>query len=352
VLISDHAGGFQAANIGDEMVGNGMGVVAFLLEDSALPSVFVGVDQQPNLFGTVLSNSDDDSFRIEMKEEAIVRGLAYDSGGNAQACMGIAAGDANADGAVDLFVTNFYLEYYTLYLQQQGLFRDATASSNTISHTRPLLGFGTQFLDVQLDGHLDLFVLNGHIDDHSHIGIPEEMASQLFLGSGDGRFTFAPEAGDYFQTPRLGRALAKLDFDQDGMIDLVGTDLELPVSLVHNESLPSGSFLKLRLVGTQSERNAYCTRAELILTEGQSLSNAVAPAVVYRQSQQLVAGGGYQATNERVLHFSVPDKQTEAKELDLKLKIRWPSGIVEEHEGVKLGEQYTAIEKQGIYLTP
>jgi hypothetical protein len=177
------------------------------------------------------------------------------------------------------------------------------------------------------------------------------MPAQLFLGSGDGRFTLFDGGGDFFSMPRLGRALAKLDFNRDGLMDLVFNDLESPVSLVRNESLASGSFISLRLVGTQSDRNAFCTTAELRITGGDP--ETAAASSEYRQRQQLIAGSGYHASNERRLHFSIPLQElAENNESSLKLTIRWPSGVVEEYDGLRMSSHYTAIEGGGLHPTP
>jgi tetratricopeptide (TPR) repeat protein len=346
VLTPDALGNFSPVDLQGSMMGNSLGVVVFKMQDRDLPSVFVAVDQQANLLGNVVidqASGGEESVSFTLQDEAIVLGLGYDAGGNAQACMGIAAGDANGDGAVDLFVTNFYLEYYTLYLQEDGLFRDATAATGTIPHTKPLLGFGTQLLDAQLDGHQDLFVLNGHIDNHTHIGVPEAMPPQLFLGTGTGKFDLLPPEGNYLGRTVIGRALAKLDFDRDGRVDLLATDLESKASLVRNESTVLGKSISLRLVGTQSDRNAFCTQAAL------SSSDTRADSPTFRQTQQLTGGSGYQSSNERSLQFSIPDFVFEAANDDFVLEIQWPSGLVEQHRGLEAGGAYTAVEGQGLH---
>lgn len=328
VLTSTAQGGFEAVNC-DAMVANGLGVVIFRLADREYPSIFVAADQQANLMGNVSVGSSRGEFEIE--NDAVVQGVAFDSSGRAQACMGIAAGDANADGEVDLFVTNFYDEYYTLFIQEDGFFTDVTARSGTIGATKPLLGFGAQFLDANLDGLQDLFVLNGHIDDHTHIGIIEQMPPQFFLALGDGKFELvdAESLGPFFSSLRLGRSLAKFDVNRDGLSDLVCNDLEAPVSLIENTSKPVGSSLTLRLVGTKSDRNAFCSEATLVCeVDGKPQS----------QKLQLISGGGYQASNERSLLFTVPINAS-----NLSLTINWPSGNVDTFDNLT-ARNYVAVE--------
>ncbi|RMF43105.1 MAG: CRTAC1 family protein, partial [Planctomycetota bacterium] len=311
------------------MVGNGLGCVAFALQGNRVPSVFVSVDQQANLFGVVVQTADG----WTLEDEAIVRGLAYDADGNAQACMGIATADVNDDGALDLYVTNFYLEYNTLYQQTSFGFEDVTAVSGTAAATKPMLGFGTQFIDVQLDGIADLVVLNGHVDDHTHMNVPEAMPPQLFLGRGGGRFDLVdgPQAGDFFASRRLGRALAKLDADGDGDEDLIAQDLENPVAIVENQTPANRIPVRIELVGVDCDRNAFTAIATLESGD-------------YRQTQQLVAGGGYQAANERQLTFAVPRDSG-----PLTLTIHWPGGGSESYAALHSGSKYIAIQGQGVH---
>lgn len=337
ILTPSDSGSFVALHSTGEMQGNGLGISAFKMDDNDMPSIFVAVDQEANLFGTVERNdsaaSPEDAFTLA--NDSVLAGMAYDKAGSAQACMGIATGDANNDGAIDLYVTNFYLEYYTLYLQEAGIFRDASAASGTVASTNPLLGFGTQFLDANLDGNQDLFVLNGHIDDHTHIGVPEEMPPQFFLGDGTGRFALQPADGNYLSRLVLGRSLTTLDFDDDGRMDVACGDLQSPFSLVRNESTTAGKSITLRLVGTNSDRNAFFTIAKL--TAGS-----------YQQQLQLTAGSGYAASNERLLQFSIP-ASTLAESPAIEVEILWPSGTRETLTELQPGQSYLAIEAQGSY---
>lgn len=323
----------QAASAQD-LAANSLGLQVFRISGERLPRVFVSVDQQANLFLRLKEDRVEES-AFEFENESLLTGLAYDAGGRAQACMGIAAGDVNQDGEVDLFVTNFFREYNTLYLQDSGFFEDATGRSGTQRETMPMLGFGTQFLDAQLDGFQDLLVLNGHIDDHTHMGVAEQMPAQVFSGQPSSRFRIVPadESGDYFREPRLGRALARLDVDADGLTDAVCGDLEVAAALLHNRSTRAGKAVAIRLVGTKSDRNAFCSVATL------SSSN-------YKQTQQLTGGSGYQCSNQRILHFSVPNDLQ-----DLSLFVRWPSGVEERFDGIQADAMYTVVEAAGAYPT-
>ncbi len=328
VIKPDSQGGF--ARISGVLPPNtatySLGVLAYRIGESRRPSVFVAVDQQANL----LLSAKTETGPLELVDEGLGAGVAYDAAGAAQACMGIAAGDVNHDGEVDMFVTNFHLEYNTLYVEQGGYYEDLSAASGTVAATRPMLGFGCQFTDFQLDGIPDLLILNGHLDDHTHTGVPEKMPAQAFLGLGGGRFEeLQPNAiGDYFTRLRLGRGLAKLDLDGDGREDYVCCDLEEPIVILQGKSEVVGDTITISLVGTHSDRNAFCTRVTL---KGDD----------FERTQQLVAGNGYQVTNERVLRFAVPRGSD-----TLSADIDWPSGNKQHIDGLQRGERRVIVEGQ------
>lgn len=307
--------------------GNALGLVVFRLQEHSLPSIFVANDQVANL---MLIAKPDTSSRLGIRHEdhALLCGLAYDGEGKAQACMGIAAGDVNRDGAIDLLVTNYFDEANTLYLQgPNGIFRDATRPSGLVAPSLKMLGFGAQFLDAQNDGETDLVVLNGHIDDMTHAGMGYRMRSQFFVGTGQPKWMElkSNELGPYFEQARLGRALALIDFNRDGRQDFVATDLEGATSLLRNDS-PAGNYITIRLVGTKSHRDAIGTNVTLV-------------AAGSKWTQQLTAGSGYMASNEKVLHFGLGS----AQRVD-RIELDWPAGTRETHSDLPTNTQWIAIE--------
>ncbi|HEV7225721.1 MAG TPA: FG-GAP-like repeat-containing protein, partial [Pirellulales bacterium] len=206
--------------------GNGLGIVGASFDDTGALGLFVGNDQDANFY---FVNTAPRGGPPRFVERGVISGLAYDENGLAQACMGVAAGDANGDRKLDLFVSNFYAESNTLYLQDADQqFVDATARAGLRAASFNLLGFGAQFIDGELDGWPDLVLANGHIDDYSYKQIPFEMPPQYFRNLGGGRFAERPaeELGDYFQGKYLGRGLARLDWNRDGREDFVVSHLD------------------------------------------------------------------------------------------------------------------------------
>jgi tetratricopeptide (TPR) repeat protein len=310
------------------LLGKGLGIVAVDLTYSGRLSLLVGNDGEANFYfqnETPIAAAVPPVFR----EQGLLNGLAFDRDGRAQASMGIAADDADGDGLLDLLVTNFYEEGSTLYLQRPGaLFSDETRSAGLRDPTFTMLGFGTQFIDAELDGRPDIVVANGHIDDYSHEGIPYPMRPQFFRNTGGARFEelTAGSLGAYFQGEYLGRGLARLDWDRDGREDFAVSHLDAPAALVTNQTLPAGHVLVLRLRGTRSSRDAIGT-------------TVVVSAGGETWTKQLTAGDGYHASNQRQLVFGLGD-QSEVREII----VRWPSGQRQSFRNIPADRESLLVE--------
>ncbi len=290
--------------------GKGLGVLIADFDHSGKLSIFVANDGTPNFY--YVNKASGAGSLPAFENRAFLTGLACDRNGRFQACMGIAVADADQDGWLDLFVTNFYDESNTLYMNRHGgaVYLDESFGRGLGMASLKSLGFGTQFVDGDLDGWPDLFVTNGHIEDRSDHGVPFRMRSQYFRNRGDGYFEELPanELGAFFAKELLGRAVTRLDWNADGREDLVVSAMNDPVALLTNETTPVGGFLAIELRGTRSSRDAVGARVRLD-----------AGGRVYRG--QITAGDGYMASNQKQLVFGL----AAAKRVD-QLEIIWPSG--------------------------
>ena len=264
------------------------------------------------------------------RDEGLLRGVALNRDGRAEACMGIAAADLNDDGLVDLYVTNYYEESNTLYLQQPGpLFIDVTHEANLHDATFQLLGWGTQFLDADLDGDPDLIVTNGHAEDHRDRGVALRMPPQLFVNVGNGEYQEVERnvAGSYFADEYLGRGMALIDWNRDGLEDAVVSNIGARASLVTNVTPGAGHYVAVRLRGRKAARDAYGTIVTIHYGNGKS------------RTRQLCAGNGYQACNERQLLFGLGDADRVER-----IEIVWPSGTNQTFGPLAAGTTWIVVE--------
>jgi tetratricopeptide (TPR) repeat protein len=329
VFLNRGDGRFEEATDSSGIVaphGYGLGVVAADFNGSGRLSLCIANDQTPNFF---FVNQTRPGGPLKFTEQAVPTGLATDAEGKPQGSMGIAAGDADGDGRLDLFVTNFYRESNTLYVAQPGgFFVDRTRSAGLRTASFLLLGFGTQFLDADLDGRPDLVLTNGHIDDLRSLGEPFEMPPQFFSNRGDGRFQELPakSLGGYFQKTWRGRGLARLDWDRDGREDFVVSHIDAPAALVTNQTRSGAKSLRIQLRGTRASRDAIGTTVRITLGKRVFV-------------QQLTAGDGYQASNQRQLVFGLGA----APHADA-IEVRWPNGSKQAFGRMASGSELLIIE--------
>jgi thioredoxin-like negative regulator of GroEL len=310
--------------------GKGLGVVAADFEACGRLDIFVSNDTTRNFY--FVNETSPAGSAPRFSEQAIVRGCAYNSVGRGQASMGIAVADVDGDGLLDMYVSNFYNEYFILYWQRPGgLFVDGTSAAGLKTPSVGMLGFGTQFLDANRDGWPDLVVVNGHVDDYTHKGIPYRMRPQFYVNQGAGQFTevSSSELGDYFEVERLGRGLARLDWDRDGLDDFAVSHLEAPASLVTCRSSPVGRFAALQLRGVHSNRDAVGAVVWATI-EGRT------------QMQQITAGDGYYASNQKQLIFGLGESA-----MIEELRVRWPSGLEQRFHQVAADAEYLLVEGRG-----
>jgi tetratricopeptide (TPR) repeat protein len=318
LLLNQGDGRFYAANPdlirGDE-AGKGMGIVAGGLIPGRGNTVFVANDTTPNRL--IQFESDGDSKSIA--SQSLFRGVEFGDEGVPLAGMGIASGDVNRDGLLDLFVTNFAGQPNSLFLQHGGgYFQDETRSLVLREVSIQSMGWGTQFLDADLDGNLDLFVANGHLEDYSGFGISSSMTAQVFRNNNSESFSIVEdsEAGPYFSRKTYGRAVARLDWNRDQQDDICVTHVGSPAALLTNLSDAFGAGVSLKLIGVRSERCATGAIVEVI-SSGKS------------EKYFATSGSGFQASNEHRIVISLPRDATH-----FSIIVYWPGGEIQRLEKV------------------
>jgi hypothetical protein len=200
--------------------GKGLGVVAGDFDGDGWLDVYVANDATPNQLWINQRNG-------TFVDRALLSGAAFNAAGFPEASMGVGAGDFDADGDEDLFITNLVQETFVLYANDgHGLFEDARTRTGVGARTAPYTGFGTDWLDYDNDGWLDLFITNGAVNIIPKLRgqpRPYRMNNQLFRNTGKGRLEEVPaaRAGQDFATLDVGRGAAFGDLDNDGDIDIV-----------------------------------------------------------------------------------------------------------------------------------
>jgi hypothetical protein len=218
----------------------------------------------------------------------------------------------NGDGLADLLVTNFQEEPNRLHLGgRTGMFLDATERTGIGLGSRPLVGWGTGFLDAGSDGRLDLFVANGHIYHNAEEWIPERSYRQrnlLHVGSGERFEERGAQAGEAFQRPGAYRGAAFADYDLDGDVDILVMALDEAPLLLRAEG-PRGRYLEVDIAGGgPGGRDAVGAKVEIRTRAG-------------RQVRWRSGGGSYLSASEARLHFGLG-----AEERVERLTVIWPGG--------------------------
>ncbi len=264
--------------------------------------LFVANDMGPNF---LLKNNGNGTFENVAMQENVAFGLA----GQNQANMGIAVGDYDDDGDLDIVVTTFSNEPYTLYRNEGKFFTDQSASAGIAQPTRPFLGFGTGFVDVRNQGLLDLFFANGHVFHLVHLEDPRltyPQRNQLLLNDGSGHFTEVMDALPADDV-RVHRGACFGDINNDGRIDILVTANDDRPTLLRNDSAPA-NWLLLKL----TDRHGCCT----------PIGTRCVATINGRNLLRVVLGGGsWGGESDHRVHFGLGD----AKQVD-RLEIRWMSG--------------------------
>jgi len=284
----------------------GLGVAAADFNNDGWPDIYVACDQTPSLLYQNLGNG---TFR----ERAMEAGVAYDANGRVQAGMGVAVGDFDGNGTLDIAKTNFSGDLPSLYLNEDGsFFRDTAGAAGLGKHL--LLGWGIAFFDHDEDGRLDLLLANGHVYpevDRAKFGETYRQPTLLYRNVGGGRFEdWSEKAGDALLRPKASRGLAVGDLDGDGRPEVVIANMNEAPSVLRRDGL-RGNLLRVTLEGTRSNRSAIGARVTV-------------EAGKARYVAELSSGASYYSQHESALYFGLGA----ATRVD-RVTVRWPRGTSE-----------------------
>jgi hypothetical protein len=321
--------------------GPGLGVVCADFDGDRWPDLFVANDGAPNFLWI---NRQDGTFR----EDAVARGVAYDSLGRPRANMGIAIGDVDGDGANDLVVTHLDGEGAALYLSRGGAFEEAAAPAGLHLPSFRRTGFGTALVDIDHDGALDLVVLNGRVRRREGTPFPEFRAegrtaapadfwaayveqNQMYVNDGSGRFRELRLGNEPLTRERgVWRGLALGDIDNDGDLDLLATQTAGPARIFRNAVPNKGHWIMVRAI-------------EPALGGRDALGATVTLVAGQRRWVSLVnAGGSYLASSDPRAHFGLGETTT----ID-RIEVIWPDGSDEVFDGCDVNRFVTLEHGRG-----
>src|SRR6266498_197137 len=294
------------------------------------PDIYVACDSTPS---TLYRNNRDGTFT----DLALEAGCAYNEDGQAQAGMGLATGDYNADGLIDIFKTHFADDLPALYQNSpRGYFEDTSRAAG-FDHTR-YVEWGTGFVDFDNDGWPDIMIVTGSVYPEVEKVLteyPHRGPRLVYQNLGNGRFKeVTAQSGLGALTPKSSRGCAFGDFDNDGDIDVLIMNMNESPSLLRNEynneqSRGTNSWLKLKLIGTKSNRSAIGARVQVRTGS-------------HFQAQEVTSQSSYYSHNDLRLHFGMGASQ-KADQID----VRWPSGQTETFKDVAVNQTVTIKERSG-----
>src|SRR5579864_2636899 len=316
----------QKAGLADP-TSKSLGIAILDANGDGWPDILIANDTQPN---KLYLNKKDGTF----EERGVAAGIGFSEDGVARAGMGADAADYDRSGHASLIISNFANQMVSLYHNEgNGLFVDEAPQSEIGRDTLVTLGFACFFLDYDNDGWPDIFVADGHIENEiervqKRVSYAEP--PHLFRNLGGGKFTeVTQQMGGAFAAPKVARAVAYADIDNDGALDILLTTNGGRAYLFHNEGGTNHS-LRVKLVGTKSNRDGI--GAVVRITAGSD-----------KQWQMLRSGSSYLSQSELVLTFGI-GSQTKVDTLE----VQWPSGQTEQLSNVPADQTVTIEEGRGI----
>ena len=305
--------------------GPALGVSTADFDGDGWLDIYVGNDGEAN---QLWMNQRNGTFR----DMAFVNGAAVNGAGNAEASMGIDAGDFDNDGDEDIFVTNWMAQMNILYVNAGGgVFDDRKAASGLGPPSLAKTGFGTAWFDYDNDGRLDLLAVNGSVSIIEALArakdpFPLRMPNQLYRNLGNGRFEdVSAAAGKAFALSEVSRGAAFGDLDNDGDTDVVIGNAAGPLHLLVNNIGNRNHWIGLRLVGGEGKRDMIGARVGIVRADGSTL---------WRRAR---SDGSYASANDpRVL------AGLGASTALPRVRVQWPDGRAEEWTDVAI-DRYTIL---------
>ena len=303
----------------------GMGVAWGDLDDDSDLDLYVANDGHPN---SLFRNEGSGRF----VDVALLSGTAYSGTGRPQAGMGVALGDYDNDGDLDIFVTNFSQDHNTLYRNDgDDIFADVTGAVGMAGPSRPFMGWGTFFFDFDNDGNQDVFVANGHLMpaiDRAGVDLGYRQRNLLFRNTGRGRFEdVSRAAGPGLTVEKVSRGAAYGDYDNDGDLDVVVANLDDTPTLLRNDGGHVGNWLIMKLQGTASSRDGIGARVRVVSDE------------MADQLREVNSGSSFQSQSDSRVHFGLGQAG------EVQIEVRWPNGALQILEEVSVNSQLTIREE-------
>lgn len=305
----------------------GLAAVALDYNNDGWPDIFVACDSSPNL---LFQNNKNGTF----SEVGMEAGCAVNGDGQEQAGMGVAVGDYDADGFLDLFLPHFSGDTPILYRNVKGQFFDDLTYPAGLAVNTGYVGWGTGFVDLDNDGWLDIFHVTGTVYpevEKVHKDYKYKTQRVVFRNLGKGQFEEVSSlCGPAVLAPHSSRGCAFGDFDNDGSPDVVILNMGEPPSLLKNNNSGGNQWLVIKAIGTRSNRSAI--GAKISVTAGG-----------LRQVREVLSGSSYLSQSDLRQHFGL-GKAQQADEVE----IRWPSGHIERLSKISPNQFITVQEGRGV----